>query len=187
MAPNENHTLLILDLDETLIHASTERLARVPDFRVGPYYVYRRPFLSEFLAVCSEAYRLAVWSSASSDYVSAVTGHVVPNDIELAFVWACDRCTRRFDPELQEEFFLKNLKKLKRLGYDLDRVLIVEDEPRKVQSHYGNAIYVRPYVGSDTDSDLKLLAEYLPTISPVTNVRGIEKRNWRSQIGRPCE
>jgi TFIIF-interacting CTD phosphatase-like protein len=183
MVLNQDRSLLILDLDETMIHASTERLANDSDFRVGPYHVYRRPFLSDFLARCDETYRLAVWSSASSDYVFAILDRVVPNTMNLVFTWARDRCTRRFDPELQEEFYLKNLKKVERLGFSLDRVLIVEDEPRKVRNQYGNAIYVSPFVGSATDNDLDLLAKYLPTISTVTNVRAIEKRHWRSQIG----
>jgi NLI interacting factor-like phosphatase len=45
--------LLILDLDETLIYATEEPLQRVPDFIIGPYAVYRRPYLTEFLTSCS--------------------------------------------------------------------------------------------------------------------------------------
>lgn len=183
MTPNPNQTLLILDLDETMIHASTEPLGSKPDFRIGPYHVYCRPFLSEFLARCGEVYRLAVWSSASTDYVGATVAQIVPKETNLAFCWTRDRCTRRFDEELQEEFYVKNLKKVERLGFSLNRVLIVEDEPRKVRSHFGNAIYLRPFVGSETDDELMTLSKYLPTISSVTNVRDIEKRKWRSQIG----
>ena len=41
--------LLILDLDETLLHATEEPLRRGHDFLMDPYAVYLRPFLSEFL------------------------------------------------------------------------------------------------------------------------------------------
>jgi RNA polymerase II subunit A small phosphatase-like protein len=183
MTSNEDRALLILDVDETMIHASTERLAREPDFRVGDYYVYRRPFLSGFLARCIEVYRLAVWSSASGNYVAAILARIIPKEINLEFSWARDRCTRRFDQELQEEFYLKNLKKTESLGFSLSRTLIVEDEPRKVQNHYGNAIYVSSFLGSETDKDLEILGRYLPTISSAANVRSIEKRNWRNQVG----
>jgi hypothetical protein len=40
--------LLILDLDETLIHASEEQLDREADFRVFGYHVYIRPHLEPF-------------------------------------------------------------------------------------------------------------------------------------------
>jgi carboxy-terminal domain RNA polymerase II polypeptide A small phosphatase len=35
--------LLILDLDETLIHATSKKLSREPDFIVFDYFVYKRP------------------------------------------------------------------------------------------------------------------------------------------------
>lgn len=39
--------LLILDLDETLIHA-TEQPEREADFQIFHYHVYKRPYLEEF-------------------------------------------------------------------------------------------------------------------------------------------
>jgi hypothetical protein len=42
--------LLIFGLDETLVHATTERLARAADFEYEKYFVYKRPFLVELLS-----------------------------------------------------------------------------------------------------------------------------------------
>jgi hypothetical protein len=75
MEPNDP-ILLILDLDETLIYATEAPLGRGHDFLVGPYSVYRRPHLAEFLASCSACSRLAFWSTASDDYVRAVVGRI---------------------------------------------------------------------------------------------------------------
>jgi len=52
--------LLILDLDETLIYATAEKLQREPDLRVGQYFVYKRPFVEPFLDVCFESFEVAV-------------------------------------------------------------------------------------------------------------------------------
>ncbi len=41
--------LLILDLDETLIHSSSKELGRQCDFRVFDFHVYKRPHLEHFL------------------------------------------------------------------------------------------------------------------------------------------
>src|SRR4051812_24610807 len=68
--------LLILDVDETLVYADETPLARAADFRVGPFHVYGRPFLREFVAAVSEWFDLAVWSSASASYVNGVAEHV---------------------------------------------------------------------------------------------------------------
>ena len=47
-----NRPLLILDLDETLIHASAQELETPAHFRVSKYWVYRRPHLDVFLDYC---------------------------------------------------------------------------------------------------------------------------------------
>lgn len=99
---------------------------------------------------------------------------------QLLFVWDRSRCTRRTDFTLQEEYFLKDLHKVKKKGFDLDRVLILEDEPRKVNRHFGNAIFVRPYLGALDDCELPKLASYLQSIASISNFRALEKRNWRS-------
>jgi hypothetical protein len=49
-----------------------------------------------------------------------------------------ERCTWRRSPETQQEYWLKNLRKVKRLGYDLDRVLMVDEEAHKLERNYGN-------------------------------------------------
>jgi len=174
--------LLILDLDETLIHATEEPLGREHDFLVGPYAVSLRPHLAEFLASCSACFRLAVWSSASDDYVRDVVGRIIPPGLELAFAWGRSRCVRRFDPETFEDCHVKDLKKVKRLGFDLNRVLIADDTPSKVQRHYGNAGYVPPFFGDPEDRSLPRLASYLATLQHEPDVRFLEKRGWSRMV-----
>jgi RNA polymerase II subunit A small phosphatase-like protein len=171
--------LLILDVDETLIYANEKPLDRPADFHVGPFSVYRRPFLSEFVAAVSEWFDIAVWSSASGAYVQGVVNGVFGADNRLRFVWSCERCTRRFHPELQEYFYAKNLSKLRKFGYALERVLMVDDSPEKLLQHYGNHIRVRPFVGDESDSELHDLLPFLDSLRMVENVRRVEKRYWR--------
>ena len=174
--------LLILDLDETLLYATEEPLGRAHDFVVGPYAVYRRPHLAEFLAACSARFRLAVWSTASDDYVRAVVGRLMPPWVEPAFAWGHSRCVRSYDHEAFEDDFLKDLKKVKRAGYRLERVLIADDTPRKVRRHYGNAVYVPPFLGDPDDESLLGLARYLISLSEVANVPTVEKRGWSRNL-----
>jgi TFIIF-interacting CTD phosphatase-like protein len=180
--PGPSRPLLVLDLDETLIYSVEDPLVRLADHRIGPFHVYRRPHLERFLTGAAEEYDLAVWSAATPDYVRAAVAAVVPRDIQLAFVWGRDRCTQRFDPEQMERYFVKDLKKVKRKGYSLSRMLIVEDTPQKVERQYGNAVYVTSWEGSPEDDDvLLLLLDYLRSIRAEQNFRTIEKRGWRSR------
>jgi TFIIF-interacting CTD phosphatase-like protein len=171
--------LLILDLDETLIHSSEAALATPPALQFGPYFVYLRPCLSEFLASVAQQYRLAIWSSSSVDYVTGLVPRIFPPAIAPEFVWSRTRCVPRFDPEWQTQYWVKDLRKVKRLGYDLSRTLIVDDTPQKVERNYGNAIYVRSFEGDPADEELRALAPYLNTLTTYTEFRTLEKRNWR--------
>lgn len=184
VAMPEGPMLLILDLDETLVHATEGPLGHEHDFAVGPYAVHRRPHLAEFLGACSACFRLAIWSSASDDYVRDVLGRIIPRDLGLAFAWGRSRCVRRLDPDSYEVDYLKDLKKVKRLGFDLRRVLIADDTPAKVRRHYGNAIYVPPYLGAPEDGTLPRLARYLRSLRDLPDVRALEKRGWSRIVPR---
>jgi TFIIF-interacting CTD phosphatase-like protein len=89
---------------------------------------------------------------------------------------------RRYDHEAFEEEFLKDLKKVKRSGYRLERVLIADDTPRKVRRHYGNAVYVPPFTGDPEDDLLPRLAMYLTTLRDEPDVRVLEKRGWAAGV-----
>lgn len=179
--------LLVLDLDETLIHATEAPLDRPADFNVFGYHVYRRPHLTEFLTACLASFELAVWSSASDDYVELITREIF-SGIPLHFVWGRSRATLpriiRADDYLywptDHRHYVKPLAKAKKLGWPLSRMLIVDDTPEKCVRNYGNAIYAHPFEGDPADNELILLAAYLPTLKDCSNVRTVEKRRWRS-------
>jgi TFIIF-interacting CTD phosphatase-like protein len=178
----EKHTskpLLILDLDETLIHGSETQLERSADFRVGPFHIYKRPFLDQFLKSVSHLFDLAIWSSASATYVEGIALNLLPFVVEWKFVWSRARCVSRFNHETFDTDFIKDLRKVKRLGFELDRTLIIDDTPIKVSRNYGNAIYIKPFEGSIDDQELVILWRYLESLSGVTNFRSLEKRGWR--------
>ncbi len=61
---SDEKTLLILDVDETLIHATDKELNQKVDFKIFDYYVYKRPFLDEFLEEVKTDFQMAIWSSA---------------------------------------------------------------------------------------------------------------------------
>jgi len=188
---NENKTLLILDIDETLVFASPDELPLKADFVVFDYYVYKRPYLDEFLNELKDDFLIALWSSASDDYVNEIAAQIIPPDIKPEFVWGRSRCTYRRNIQIDESgyygdgfmhyHYIKPLKKLKRKGYQLERILIVDDSPHKSKNNYGNAIYPREFNGDMNDNELKFLSQYLKKLKDALNVRQIEKRNWRSK------
>lgn len=193
---NNNKILLILDVDETLIHATEKKLVQKSDFKIFDYYVYRRPFLDHFLNLIKDDFLIAIWSSASDEYVNEVVKRIIPHDIHLEFIWGRSRCTYKrniqtdefgyYDSETHNHYhYIKPLKKLKKRGYDLNKILIVDDTPHKSKDNYGNAIYPIPFIGDSTDSELLLLSQYLKSFLSSNNIRSIEKRGWQLKFSKP--
>lgn len=174
--------LLILDLDETLVYASSDPFACEPDFVVGPYSVLQRPGLQAFLDDAAQWFDLAVWTSSSPLYARAICNAIFPGSLPLAFCWASDRCTLRRDLQSDTWVQAKHLSKLKRHGYALERVLVVDDSPEKHRRNYGNLVRVHPFEGDPNDQELPLLTQYLAALHTASNFRRIEKRFWRERL-----
>lgn len=173
--------LIILDLDETLIHAPDRPLDREPDFVVYKYPVYKRPHVDAFIASLLARYRVAVWTSSGELYAEAVVRRLFPDPSRLELVWSADRCTQRFDHETRGRYVVKPLRKLRSRGYALERVLVVDDSPEKHVLNYGNLIRVCPFEGDLRDDELPALLAYIDALADEPNVRAIEKRGWRQR------
>ncbi len=193
--------LLILDLDETLLFSSEVPLERAADIQLLGYHVYLRPYLREFLRYTFRYFHVAVWTSSGSVYAERIVQYIFSPALELSgegftpeaapysplalkFVWSSERCTRRIDSERDEWVSVKNLRKIKQLGYALERAIVVDDSPEKHLRNYGNLIQVQEYKGAAEDDELRLLATYLPLLEHEQNVRTVEKRSWRSEALR---
>ena len=180
---NTSTKLLILDLDETLVYGTEEKLDIKEDFTFDKYWVYKRPLLERFLTSIVQHFKIGIWSSAGDEYVTEVVKKIRPDDVQFEIVWARSRCTKRRDQELDLYYWEKRLDKLKKRGFGLEQILIVDDTPHKAKYNFGNAIYIKEFTGDQTDNELILLHDYLLTLKYVDNVRKIEKRNWRSEKG----
>ena len=171
--------LIVLDLDETLLHADdTNKEIPTPcDFTFETYRVWLRPGLEDFLKSLNTWADLAIWSSSTEDYLAAMLSHF-PWQPDWRFRSHRDHCTLRRNPELDSWTFTKNLDKITRLGFSLDRVLMVDDSPEKIPRHYGNLVPMPPFYGEPDDPFLRLLANYLASLAPLPSIRRIEKRHW---------
>jgi len=175
--------LVILDLDETLVYATEAELDRAPDFRAVDYAVYKRPHLDEFLAGVFEIGRVAVWTSSGRGYAAEVIEQLFGSPSRLEFFWCAERCTYRFDHETRGRYTVKKLHKVRRRGYDLARVVVVDDTPEKHILNYGNLIAVDSFEGRATDAELPHLLRYIRALEREPNVRAVEKRTWRLRRG----
>ena len=173
--------LLVLDLDETLIHVTTrEDVGRMPEHTIHGWPLYERPHVQDFLDFCFSEFRVGVWTSASRSYAKGIV-YKVFGDRVPEFIWWDEKCTQSFDSELLASFPVKDIRKLVNAGYSKDRILAIDDTPRKWQRSYGNYLQVKPFEG-ERDNELEILMKYLPKLKNVENIREIEKRGWRGEV-----
>lgn len=170
--------LLILDLDETIIHSTREWIGRPPAFEGGEIgFLFVRPGLQPFLESVHRKYRVAVWSAATDDYVNAVR-RLVLNDCPLAFAWSRAHC----DLNSQDDgapVFVKNLDRVHAFGIALSSVVVVDDRPEALARHADNLVAIKPFYGDKNDDELSRLSGYLDRIGRCEDVRLIDKSSWR--------
>lgn len=181
-----NKKLLILDIDETLLYATRQPLEENHDLMIADYFVYLRPHLNAFLKFCFENFEVAIWTSATQFYALSVQNKLYENpdfaDKRLAFVWSRARCVQRLDYEYKDYYFIKDLKKVKKKGYKLKDIIMVDNTPRKLCRNYGNLVCVNDFLGNKNDDELLKLMRYLVKLKNVDNVRKIEKRGWQKSV-----
>lgn len=181
--------LLVLDLDETLIHATKNKLLHEHNFKIADYYVYQRPSLTNFINEIKKDYKIGIWSSASDDYVKEIVEKIFPKEYPLEFVWGRTKCTLEYTYNFNKEFdyfnhlyYVKKLKKIHKKGIaTLQNILIIDDTPHKCKHNYGNAIYPTEFLGDPTDDELIYLLKYLKKIKDFDNIRSLEKRDWKKE------
>lgn len=173
--------LLILDLDETLLWATQELPEAGFEFQVFGYFATKRPHLKVFLERTLSWFDIAVWTSSGEDYARQVVAEIFDDPAALKFIWTASRCTQRFDTESREPYTLKDLKKVRRRGYVLDRVLMIDDSPEKLGRNYGNHLQLTPFEGNPDDRELLDVLPFLEWIKDQPDFRAIEKRTWRNR------
>ncbi|GEM45992.1 HAD family hydrolase [Deinococcus cellulosilyticus] len=157
--------LIILDLDETLIHSTVSR-SRVPnpDFLIDDLRVKIRPHTLDILKVCFDHFDVGVWTSSAWDYAEAVLKAVFPKKYseQIKFLWSREHCIREFDEVLKEHLWAKHLGRIEQeVGYLQERVWLIDDSPEKFRGTPGKIIRVKPFFGDEDDIELLELAGYL--------------------------
>jgi RNA polymerase II subunit A small phosphatase-like protein len=177
--------LLVLDLDGTLVHSEFQRRTyQQHDFSLfnEEIFVYKRPYLDYFVSTILEWFDVAVWTASGCEYAAEIVRHVFPDPSKISFLFSSERCTNKFCPATGERIVIKDMKKVKRKGFDLSRVLIVDDTPSTWQRNYGNAVHIESYWGSRIDDHLLHLLTYLEYLGHESDVRKVDKRRWRNQV-----
>lgn len=183
MTESPGRPLLVLDLDETLWHGQAD-----PDAPGGVRFLLR-PYLQVFLEEVGHSYDLAIWTSASEDWMHAglrVIHEVTGVDLHerAFFLWRRERCTW-LRGEDGEYAWRKRARKFDakwiRSRYPRGRILVVDDLTQNYACGYGHLVKVSAWTGNEQDDELLVLAKFLRSIAHEADLRRLEKRGWRRQ------
>jgi len=121
---------------------------------------------------------IAIWTAAGEDYAREILKNIRVLESSLKFFYTKDNCTIKLSYDYSDYYGIKNLNKLKKKGYDLNQVLIVDDKADTAVNNYSNLILIKPFTDDTDDTELLKLISYLQTIKDESNYRRIEKRGW---------
>ncbi|EYU38606.1 hypothetical protein MIMGU_mgv1a011796mg [Erythranthe guttata] len=194
--------LLVLCLGGLLVHRvhlknqSTVRGLR-PDVVYGKFWVFKRPFCTDFLKFCFERFEVALWSSAMEHNIEGILDNITGGmRNKFLFVWNQDECME------SDYFCLHNnkkplfLKKTKDLWekkslkgqYSASNTLLIDDEPHTCLLNPPNtAIFPQPYKKHDRGDTLLgpdgELRKYLNGVADAEDVQSYVKDH---KIGQPA-
>jgi len=182
-------SLIILDIDETLIHSewllndSLEENQYDFKFQLGDtdldfsFFTLKRPYLNEFLDYVFSNFDVAIWTAASHDYATEILKKINIPLKNLKFFYSKNSCTLKLDYDTNKYYGVKNLSKISK-KFDLNKVLIIDDIQKTAVNNYGNLIKIKPFENNLNDTELLKLISYLELIKNEPNYRRIEKRGW---------
>ena len=163
--PLQHRPLLLLDLDETLVHASTHR-PHGPNGRFDvqfdvdmganqppvPVWVAIRPFAREFLFDVSSYFEVAVFTASIKNYADKVVEALDPQGRFVHHRLYRDHCS-----DVDGTF----VKDLALLGRPLHRVAILDNSPHAYLFHPENSIPILSWFDDPADRELQKVTPML--------------------------
>ncbi|XP_033219890.1 CTD nuclear envelope phosphatase 1 homolog isoform X1 [Belonocnema kinseyi] len=175
--------VLVLDLDETLIHSHHDGVARPtvrpgtpPDFVLKVkidrhpvrFFVHKRPHVDFFLDIVSQWYELVVFTASMEIYGAAVADKLDNNRGILRRRYYRQHCT----PEMGSY-----TKDLAAICSDLASVFILDNSPGAYRAYPNNAIPIKSWFSDAGDTALLSLLPVLDALRFTQDVRSVLSRN----------
>ena len=139
--PKYKYTL-VLDLDETLVHYTTDNESA---------YIQIRPGTEEFLIDLSKYYEIVIFTAALKKYADLVINSIDPNRV-ISY-----RLYRQHTISIGNS----NVKDLSKLGRDLRHVIIVDNCLENFALQSRNGLKIIDFEGNEFDDELDYLKEDL--------------------------
>jgi len=179
--------ILVLDLDETLIHSHHDGIIRPmvkpgtpPDFilRVNierhpvRFFVHCRPHVDYFLSVVGQWFDLVVFTASMEIYGTSVADKLDRGRGLLSRRYFRQHCTVDYGGYTKD---------LSAIHADLSSIFILDNSPGAYRKFPQNAIPIRSWFSDPSDTCLLNLLPFLDALRFASDVRSILSRNQQLQ------
>lgn len=178
----DSDLVVVLDLDECLIHTCNAN--GMPDPTGIVSFVCRfpstgqsrkvllRPGLIKFLKSITSRYETHVYTAGYYDYAEPIIQELeILIDGEFAGCHYRESCkVKRY---MKTDFLSKDLKHIR---HEVNRIVLIDDDPTNFEYNPDNGIPIRPFRGDDcvnTDSSLESVAKLIQELDAAEDVRTI--------------
>jgi len=150
---------LVLDLDETLVHSTKIRpeahheplIIEQNNGKYSQVFLRRRPYLNLFLEKMSEFYNLVIFTASQMAYADPVLDLIDENL----------RISKRLYRQSCERINNKWVKDLRKLGADLNQVILIDNEEIAASYQPENYMYIQSWYECEKDCELLRCMEIL--------------------------
>ena len=174
---NNKNKLLILDLDETLVHTSFQPLGKdinnriiEPDIFLKIFfdkkyydlYVLTRPYIYEFLKEMSKLFVVYIFTASIREYADPLLNELDKDKIIKKRLFR-DSCT------ISDKG--KYVKNLNNLNYNLKDIILLDNNPISYSFNKTNGIPIKTWHNDKNDKELLKIRNFLNFLSSVDDVR----------------
>jgi Dullard-like phosphatase family protein len=181
----QSDLVVVLDMDECLIHTPRDSFRHVDDEEAGPaaginsfpvqlkdgrsIRVNERPFVREFLLAVSAKYETHIYTAGASSYANAVLDQLDPEGSIFTARWYRETCEFRSDVAV----YVKNLSNLSYSGGLLNesRTVLVDNNKKSFLSNPSNGILVPNFTQDPNDQALVRVLRVLELLESKPDVR----------------
>lgn len=188
---NKHKKLLLLDLDETLVHSEfrnssnyktldemkensrcyNRSFSYIEDNYKYYFDIYFRPFLFDFLHEIKYYFDLAIFTASSKKYADTIINYIDPNNELFKFCLYREACI-----PIQKYVFIKDLRIIK--NYDPTNVILMDNSFYSFINQPSNGMLIYSFYSNYKDNQLIYAKNFLiKYIYPSKDVR-IEIEKW---------
>jgi CTD small phosphatase-like protein 2 len=183
---NQNKKLLILDLDETLVHSDLDFLLKEKNVKYDtilhfdseeekniPLPLMIRPGLYKFLDYASENFDLVVFTASDQDYADTIINYIEKDKKYFKMRLYRNNCIF-----IEPGLYIKDLR-IFNSWKNMENIIIVDNSLFSFANQLNNGILITSFFDDKKDTFLYNVKDYLEYIKNEKDIREINKESFR--------